>query len=835
MTNHLHKALMLSAALLFPAAGMFAQKVNYKPFVKEAHTSVKTKVHKASTTTSFEVVVEEHFSKFTAGTETEPDKTLIVGTDNSAYEIQPQYLETPGWTGDGIWQAGGACYLHEYDSEYYGKTYGYISTKATALYGDLKISFRAKRTPNSATTTNLWVAVCDDYYGPVDNGNKEFVLTTEWENYEFATNAATFNDNNIVQFAAYEGEILIDDIKIERAKTKIDAPFAYDAINHSTSSFTAHWSKVEDASEYLLSVYYMDYPETVVPEGSYTEDFEGVKSTNGLVDTANPGYTEGWTIDVSTNKPETNNEEVITTKGNFSSGKQGIVLGELDDYILSPITPAPISKVSFWCKPSSMEEEDWMSLSMICVQVLTDGEWYSLGNLPNYYFQENGGLWEMDELYIPTNSTQLKIFYLQQGNVKFYIDDVTVHYKTQKVPQELFTDKVVADTCYTVESYDNTNHHYYYVKARNAQASSDKSYNIWVDGLVGLKPTVKEATEVTTNSFVANWEEMPNADTYKVSVSKQITGTGKEEVVLYENFDNITVGTIDNPEIPYTSTPESLGNLGYTKTDWMAQLPQYANGMAGAQAANPWLLLAGVVGTPKLDLDNQDGIFNVAFKAYMTAPTDVLWVMLLNEVSDTQAAAGYPVEFKEDKAGYLEGNVTFDRKQLYVNGELTVNLSNIRIAFMSQLGEPFFIDEVKITQKYAEGEVVTMPYCIANTEENFYKFENLDEASAYSYSVNASAEKDFYQYTSNESDSMIVNMVSGVEDAVTNNTSIVTLGDNIIINTEDAIDVKVYNSQGMLIASANNVTGIAQIPCAEYKGQLLIVKAGDKVAKLVVK
>ncbi len=579
----------------------------------------------------------------------------------------------------------------------------------------------------------------------------------------------------------------------------------------------------------------MDMPEVVIPAGALTEDFESVNATNGLVNTSDPGFTEGWTIDVSTNKPETNNEEVCTSEGCFASGKQSIVLGEVNDCIISPVTPAPISKISFWCRPSSMEQEDWMSLSMICVQVLVGDTWEYLGNLPNYYFQENGGLWEMEIPVIPANATQLKIFYLQQGKVKFYIDDVTVYYENQPVPHELITDMVLTDTCYTVDDYNNKLDHYFYVKARNSQAKSDKSLTCWVDGIRGLKPVVTAATDISNSSFTANWEALPNATDYKVSVSKMIAGTGKEEIIIHETFDRINTGSIDYPTTSYNTT-ESLGALGYADTDWMVQLPQYAQGMAGAQAANPWYGMAGVVGTPRLNLDAQSGKFTVKFKAYITTAEDVLWILLLNEVTDTQAPLGISVQYTGQQAGYLETSVEFDEAKFPADNPIPFDLSSIRIAFMSQLGMPFFIDEVTISQVYAEGESAYTPYTIACTEQSSHKFENLDPAPVYSYTVVASTEKDYYLYTSEESDAMVVDMSSGVEDAMNDaSTTIFALGGNIIVNTSDEIDVQVYNMQGMVVASANNVSGDVQIPCAQYKGQLLVVKAGEKVAKVIVK
>ncbi len=744
----------------------------------------------------------------------------------------PEYLESPGWTGNAVWQAGGSCYLGSYFDDYYGETcYGYISTKEMALYGDLKISFRAKRAANAPEDTYLWLAICDNYYGPVDNGNKEFYLTTEWQDFVFESDAATFNDYNIVQFAAYEGEMLIDDIVISRANNKIAAPSGNPVVNNSTTSFTASWTEVTDADDYLLSVYYMDYPEIYIPEGTIMEGFDGINATDGLIDTENPGYPEGWTIDLSTNKDATDNIDITTADGTFSSGKQAIVLGEVDDYIMTPVMPAPLSKISFWCRPSSMEYEDYQSLSMIGIDVLVDGEWQRMANMPNYYFEENGGVWSLEVPNLSANATQLKISYIQKGIVKFFIDDVTCVYETQRIPYELFTDKVVDGTSYTVENYDNQYEHYYYVKARNSVAISDASYPIWVDGLNGIKPVTKPATNVAHGAFTANWENLPNADNYKVNLIKVANGTGEDVVLLHETFDKVTEGTVDAP-ITSWNTTESLVEKGYTDADWMLQLPAYASGMVGAQSA--YWVTAGLVVSPRVTLDADNGTFKVAFKAYMVDATDVLWLLVIKEHTDTQALLGAQIEFPNSEPGLFEGEYLITKN---IDGGENLKFDNIKLAFMSQNGMPFYIDEVTVTQKYAVGEQALIPYRTVFTDKASYTFEELDEAPAYAYNVKASAVKDYYEYATQESDLMFVEMstvsVEDIEQGAT--TAIASFGGNIVVNTNCATNVEVYNLQGMKVASVQAAVGLTQIPCQEYTGQTLIVKAGSKTTKLVVK
>lgn len=54
------------------------------------------------------VVLQETFSKFTAGSEEAPDMTNIL---NSEGIILQDYIETYGWAGISVYQAGGCAYL----------------------------------------------------------------------------------------------------------------------------------------------------------------------------------------------------------------------------------------------------------------------------------------------------------------------------------------------------------------------------------------------------------------------------------------------------------------------------------------------------------------------------------------------------------------------------------------------------------------------------------------------------------------------------------------------------------------------------------------------------
>ncbi|MDE6359391.1 MAG: hypothetical protein K2L29_07335, partial [Duncaniella sp.] len=112
---------------------------------------------------------------------------------------------------------------------------------------------------------------------------------------------------------------------------------------------------------------------------------------------------------------------------------------------------------------------------------------------------------------------------------------------------------------------------YYSVKASIGDITSAPSPRVWVDGLTGLKVTTKEGTNVTSDSFTANWEALGHADSYKVEAYAMTHATQDidEVVILEESFDNINEGTTDVPGTSWDS-PFDFSSKGWASTGWSA-------------------------------------------------------------------------------------------------------------------------------------------------------------------------------------------------------------------------------------------------------------------------
>ena len=95
-------------------------------------------------------VLYEDFSKFTLGSESEPEATSLTG--DGADLIPDEYTLQPGWSGDGVYQAGGVAYLGLASDGYPG----FLNTPLMDLSadgGNARLTFRL----------NLAEGVASDY------------------------------------------------------------------------------------------------------------------------------------------------------------------------------------------------------------------------------------------------------------------------------------------------------------------------------------------------------------------------------------------------------------------------------------------------------------------------------------------------------------------------------------------------------------------------------------------------------------------------------------------------------------------------------------------------
>lgn len=816
---------LYSIALAVAVAATSATAYGAVPFAKGRPSAPRTHLNKASRASApaSATLINEDFSKFSEGSESAPAAEISYVNN---YYVPNEYTAQPGWTAQGLRPAGGCVSLHPWTNSYGETDGGYISSPPLSLGGTATITFRAKAAPG--TTASLWLSLCDDYYGPGDD-QADYELTDEWQNCTLVASHGSLEDNSYFQFKSEEGIVLLDDIRLDFVRDRIATPQPAPARNISETEFIASWEDT-GAPQYRLNVYYTENITNPIT-GEISTDFDGIKvnSDGKTIDTSAPNYPEGWYMNVSM----AGKRDVQTDAGNFSSGPLSVVFDAVGDTLVTPVLPYPADEVSFWVKPSGTDDDDYM-MSLLRVETFDSesGKWTAIAQLPHYYLNAEGGIYTFDSDALGKATTQVRFTMIQEGLVSFYVDDVTVHYRQRGNNVPVIKDALTPETEYTVTGVDHANDWYYYVEAIDGDIVSEKSYHIWVDGITGLKVTAKEATGITSNGFTANWEPLGHATNYNVTLSR--VTVAKEDmadvVVLEENFDAITEGTIDNPGSDWMS-PYDFGAHGMANSAWCATQPAWAAGMAGTQGTSLWGT-AGLVYSPVLDLSNNGGQgFNVeatvvttvdSFDFYGTTEPEGVYVMVLNSPYDYQAVAAALIE--TPVAGSTTAKVTVP------NPEGT-DFSNIIVTFMNKSGTMFFVDEVKITQDLKAGEILKAPFTSASTADTYYTFTDLPAGSDYGYTVAGSTTHEYYEYASDPSDAVVVQLsgITGIDDIVNGSNGVSAGNGFIAVTAADSDAVEVYTLQGICVGKA---TGNATF---NVSAGMYIVKVGEKTYKVAVK
>ncbi len=788
-------ALSASAAIPFEKG-----KTAPAPRAKVAHAAPSRAVES-------QLLLDEKFDKFTDGTESAPAADEIF---ENGYHIPDSYTAQPGWTGRGVHAAGGcvALYGYSYYDDYYEETInrnGYLTTPKFMLSGTATFTFRAKAL--DASGASLWVAVCDDDYGP-GSDSEDYALTDQWQEFTLVATEASLDMPSYIQCTAERGVVLLDDVRLEFRNDRLATPYALPAINKSATEFEACWEEVPGAAAYRLNV--LCYEKSANPvSGEVFQNFDGinVNADGTTINAANPGYPAGWTFDLAAGT-----QQVATDAGNYNSPSVAIKFDAEGDMIETETIPYPVDGLEFWVKASQTQDSEYdMSLLRVELFHSTTGNWEPIAHIPYYYLPDPSGcVYKFPKESLGSDVTKVRLVMIQRGLVDFFIDDLRIHYTEGGTTSFLIKDRDLATTKYTVSDINPVNEYSYYVQAVNGDIISSPSYVVWVDGIVGLKVETEEVTDATPTSFTASWKQLGHATDYKVETFKVFTPAAdtKDVVVLEESFDKITEGTVDNPGYDWVS-PFDFGAKGWTATAWGATQPRWAAGMAGTGGTS-YIGQAGLVYTPALDLSchTQGGI-----KVEATVVTTVgsfdytgqeepegMFALILRSPSDTQPIA----------SGFMDTPVVGSNSGvMHINNiPADADLSNVIIAFMNKSGTQFFVDHAKITMDVAAGKTLMTPLAVANTQETSLKLEGLDPAADHAFAVTASASRDYVPYVSDPSDIRVVKTSAGV--------------DNVAVDADNA-PAEYFNLNGIRVNTDALTPG------------LYIKRHGNSATKIIVK
>lgn len=785
------------------------------------------------------VVIDEDFSGFTDGTEDNPSTATILDdmgnfVNKSALKPYSEALSYKQWGGAGIFSAGGCLAI----------TNGmFLNTPAGDMSGEVTLTFRARLSKaGGSTMLNALKLMFISRSSILDYEVKCYNLTDEWQTFTYTSTLGEFEHSGFQFYSMYASNIiLVDDIRLEQTRTSIPAPKVHEAENMTDTSFKAVWNKSIEADHYLLSVFTKNESNELM---TVSEGFDNIKADDkGNIDAASPNYPEGWEFAW---KDDDLSNHIAKGEGPGTGNKQAVRLIDTGDAITTPYCPEGIKSLKFWVKAEANDGQPKYSYIQFTVNfgkgVYTVNDYIDIPTMfapakrDGYYFDLTETLSAFDKIY------SVKIEYIREEDDKTTIlfDDfsyttnkpTTYNYvlKDKKVEQQDNEDGTVG---FEVNGLDPDTDYTYSVKSVNSDFTSVASDEQEVYAV--SIPTALPATNITANSYTANWTSHKKVDFYRVDQLQQtvIDKDTKDYVMLDEDFSKVT-SSLTEADLLKGSYDEGERTSGYMPLDditkiagWKASSTVRVNGWLGGNEAKQGSgTIAGAIVTPTIDLSHNEGACNISLRVWGSEGD---WLI----IQGSNPASLATIEFPKG-GGIVEKTIT-----------MPLCTSKEQLTFYSNNYKVFLIDYIKITQDVKAGDKVTTITGSVLTEDADTKSmvmtnPGFSDGHDVLYRVTAmrydkdSQESHKYYSTSTPSDLMLVKNPNpsgiGSVEAVAENVAGVEGG--IVVNAANATTVNVFNLSGQLVASKACGNGHAFVSVAPG---VYVVKTNSTAAKVVVK
>lgn len=785
------------------------------------------------------VVINEDFSGFTDGTEDNPSTATILDdmgnfVNKSALKPYSEALSYKQWGGAGIFSAGGCLAIAK------GM---FLNTPAGDMSGEVTLTFRARLSKaGGSTTLNALKLMFISRSSLVDYEVKFYNLTDEWQTFTYTSTLGEFEHSGFQFYSTYDTNIiLIDDVRLEQVKTSIPAPKVQDAENTTDTSFKAVWNKTIEADHYLLSVFTKNESNELM---TVSEGFDNIKADDkGNIDATSPNYPEGWEFAW---KDDDLSNHIAKGEGAGTGNKQAVRLIDTGDAITTPYCPEGIKSLKFWVKAEANDGQPKYSSILFTVNfgkgVYTVDNYIDIPTMfapakrDGYYFDLTETLSAFDKIY------SVKIEYIREEDDKTTIlfDDfsyttnkpTTYNYvlKDEKVEQQDNEDGTVG---FEVNGLDPDTDYTYSVKSVNSDFTSVASDEQEVYAV--SIPTALPATNITANSYTANWTSHKKVDFYRVDQLQQtvIDKDTKDYVMLDEDFSKVT-SSFTEADLLDGFYEEGERTSGYMPLDditniagWKASSTVRVNGWLGGNEAKQGSgTIAGAIVTPTIDLSHNEGACNISLRVWGSEGD---WLI----IQGSNPASLATIEFPKG-GGIVEKTIT-----------MPLCTSKEQLTFYSNNYKVFLIDYIKITQDVKAGDKVTTITGSVLTEDADTKsmvmtnpgfsdgHEVLYRVTAMRYDKDSQESHKYYS-TSTPSDLMLVKNPnpSGIGSVKAAAENVTGVEGGIVINAANATTVNVFNLSGQLVASKACGNGHAFVSAAPG---VYVVKTNNTAAKVVVK
>lgn len=785
------------------------------------------------------IVIDEDFSGFTDGTEDNPSTATMLDdmgnfVNKSALKPYSEALSYKQWGGAGIFSAGGCLAIAN------GM---FLNTPAGDMSGEVTLTFRARLSKaGGSTTLNALKLMFISRSSLVDYEVKFYNLTDEWQTFTYTSTLGEFEHSGFQFYSMYASNIiLVDDIRLEQTRTSIPAPKVQEAENMTDTSFKAVWNKSIEADHYLLSVFTKNESKELM---TVSEGFDNIKADDkGNIDAASPNYPEGWEFAWKDNDLS---NHIAKGEGAGTDNKQAVRLIDTGDAITTPYCSEGIKSLKFWVKAEANDGQPKYSSILFTVNfgkgVYTVDNYIDIPTMfapakrDGYYFDLTETLSAFDKIY------SVKIEYIREEDDKTTIlfDDfsyttnkpTTYNYvlKDQKVEQQDNEDGTVG---FEVNGLDPDTDYTYSVKSVNSDFTSVASDEQEVYAV--SIPTALPATNITANSYTANWTSHKKVDFYRVDQLQQtvIDKDTKDYVMLDEDFSKVT-SSLTEADLLKGSYDEGERTSGYMPLDdithiagWKASSTVRVNGWLGGNEAKQGSgTIAGAIVTPTIDLSHNEGACNISLRVWGSEGD---WLI----IQGSNPASLATIEFPKG-GGIVEKTIT-----------MPLCTSKEQLTFYSNNYKVFLIDYIKITQDVKAGDKVTTITGSVLTEDADTKSmvmtnPGFSDGHDVLYRVTAmrydkdSQESHKYYSTSTPSDLMLVKNpnpsgIGSVEAAAEN---VAGVEGGIVVTAANATTVNVFNLSGQLVASKACGNGHAFVSVAPG---VYVVKTNSTAAKVVVK
>lgn len=394
-------------------------------------------------------------------------------------------------------------------------------------------------------------------------------------------------------------------------------------------------------------------------------------------------------------------------------------------------------------------------------------------------------------------------------SVYSYINGGT--YYEERVP---FLEQTVSTNSFLVTGLDENTIYYYTVQGTMQDGEITMiSKELQVRPNIEA-PQVAEATEVTSNSFVANWNTVKRANLYLATVYKEHTATADGEYVLANgNFESYTPQETSNLTLP-RETGAGMWYINYVAS---------GDGYIAIDNSYRYVLGYGYMYSPMYDLAQFDG----------KASLDITLA------SDDATSA--TISLAELSTGDVLNE--FEKHTVPVSKEMTTHhiefskgTEQCCVLIHFDFGYYLNIKDLKLTVNMTEGGKIEIPFDskeIDATEEQCFPVNNIEieESDRLSYDVIAALSNEEIYVESPKSERMYVDIATSIKDINMSAKPTVRInGDELYVENPDSENVEVFNAEGvkLLENKSGNTVVKTRIP---YPG-IYIVKVGNKVTKV---